>query len=64
MRQPFAVTFKYLVNTAPVHRPAIMEEKTDTRTFWAQSEEWAKRIAATKLGIRQEAITSITPLWS
>jgi hypothetical protein len=64
MRQPFAVTFKYLVNTAPAHRPAIMKEQTDTRTFWAQSEVWAKRIAAIKLGIRQEAITSITPLWS
>jgi tryptophan 2,3-dioxygenase len=64
MRQPFAVTFKYLANTAPAHRPARMEEKTDIRTFWAKSEVWAKRIAATKLGIRQEAITSIAPLWS
>ena len=64
MRQPFAVTFKHLVNTAPAHRPAIMKEQTDTQTFWAQSEVWAKRIAAIKLGIRQEAITSITPLWT
>ena len=64
MRQPFAVTFKYLVNTAPAHRPAIMKEQTDTRTFWAQSEVSAKRTAARYLGIRQEAITSVTPLWS
>ena len=64
MRQPFAVTFRFFVNTSPVGRPAKMEQRTDTRTFWAKDSIWARRIAALKLGIPQNHITSITPKWS
>jgi hypothetical protein len=64
MRQPFAVTFKHLVNKAPGHRPAKMEQETATVTVWAKDETWARRIAAVQNGVLQSQISSITPKWN
>jgi hypothetical protein len=64
MRQPFAVTFTHLVNKAPEHRPAKMEQETVTVTVWAKDETWARRIASVQNGISQSQISSITPKWS
>jgi len=64
MRQPFEVTFTYLVNKAPMHRPAKMEQETATVTVWAKDATWARRIAAVQNGISQSQISSITPKWT
>ena len=64
MRQPFEVTFTYLVDTSPIGRPAKMEQETATVTVWAKDETWARRIAAVQNGISQSQISSITPKWS
>ena len=64
MRQPFEVTFTYLANKAPMHRPAKMEQETATVTVWAKDETWARRIAAVQNGISQNQVSSVTPKWS
>ena len=63
-RQPFEVTFTYLANKAPMHRPAKMEQETATVTVWAKDATWARRIAAVQNGVSQSQISSITPKWS
>jgi hypothetical protein len=58
-KQPYTVLYTY-----KCYRPRRIAyvNKEATITVWADTERWARRIAAIQLGISQSRIKSITPL--
>ena len=59
-KQAYTVLYTY---KSVIDRDAIAYvNKEATITVWADTERWARRIAAIQLGISQRRIKSITPL--